>query len=357
MVKWPVFLIGLLLSLVTTGAFATTNLYQTRVSVASDSEPDRKVIVQQAYQQVLVKVAGNREILTNKSVKQRAKAASDMVTEFRFLDGSENGNSRTIAVQFDPAKIQDVLLAADQEIWAGKRPAMVLWLVEADPKSEQIYNDDNHPDVQQLVNQVDTERGIALTLPLLDLEDMAKINAANIRQLDLEAISTASNRYDAPLQLVGKIKRSMDPNETAVSIDWYLIQDFSRRHFSTSGATMAMALRTGLDEGIDTVARRYARRSASRDGEVAPVVLTVYDVKDINTYSSLLEYLRHVAIVQQVDIKHIGKEDVTLQMSVVGGRLGLVKSLADDEKLRPLREGGALDPQNLRYQLVAQSEQ
>ena len=352
MIKAIAVLCGDLYLFISTAVLAASDLYQTEVIVASGSEPDRSVIVQKAYQQILVKVAGNREILENQAVKAQASKANQMVTGFHYLDSSNDVNSRTIAIQFDPAHIQEVLLAAGQEVWAGKRPAIVLWLIDADPKSEQIYNDDNEPTVQQVVNRIHLERGIDLTLPLLDLQDLANISASNIRQLDLEVITAASRRYEAPLQLVGQIKPKVNEDDTSITIDWYLIQEFSRRHFISSGDSISVALRSGLDESIDTIARRYARRTTSQEGKVTPVTLTVYGVNDINHYAQLLEYLRQLALVTQVDIKHIGSEDVTLQIAVKGGRLALVKLLSNDNELQPLREGGALDSQNLRYQMV-----
>ncbi len=352
MKKWQIYLGGLGLWLAMSICFATTDLYRTQIKILGESELHQKNLINQAYQQVLVKVAGNRAILKESIVAERAVDAEAMVTEIRLVTASD-GVSRLAEVRFDPAQIQDILMAAGQEVWIDKRPAMILWLVNADPKSETIYHLEHYPKLQQLVSVIDIQRGISLVVPLLDLEDRNRITAQNIRQLDIEAISKASERYDAPLQLIGKIQEANVDQNTTVTIDWYLIQDFSRRHYSTSHRELLTALHHGLEEAIDSVAHRYIRKVANLNDSAGPLVLTVSDVKTIDHYTSLLDYLQHMDIIKQIEVKRIGQADVTLQMVVTGGRLAFVKMLSDNQHLKPFKEGGALDSQNLRYQLVA----
>jgi len=330
-------------------AHASNNLYQTEVIIDQASRSEQQEMVEKAYRQILVKVTGNREILSSPIVKQQAPKAKEMVTQFHYMN-ADNGTRRKVAVYFEPAKIQEILIAADQEIWGGARPILVLWLVENDPKSEYIYTEENSPKVAALVNQIDIERGLTLTLPLLDLEDMSKISAENIRQLDLDKINTASNRYDSSLQLIGLIGR--DFSKQQVIIDWYLVQDFSRRHYESSADNFPNALANGLNEGIDIVARRYIHRAASHKDQAAQVTLSVYGINDINSYAQLSDYLRNIERVQQVNVKHIGQDKVMLQISVEGGRKAFIDILAEDNKLRPLEKSGALDARNLRYQLM-----
>ena len=352
MTKWRVYLGGLGLWLVMCACFAATDLYRTQINVSGESELDQKMLINQAYKQVLVKVAGNRAILKEQAVVERVSNAQAMVTEFRLINASD-GMSRLAEVRFDPAQIQDILMAAGQEVWVDKRPAMILWLVNADPNSDIIYHLEHYPKLQQLASDIDIQRGISLVIPLLDLEDRNRITAQNIRQLDIEAISKASERYDTPLQLIGKIQETNVDQNTRVTIDWYLIQDFSRRHYSTSHRQLLAALHNGLEEAIDNVAHRYIHKASNFSDSVRPIVLTVSDIKSIDHYTNLLHYLQQLDIIKQIEVKHIGQADVTLQMGVMGGRLAFVKMLADNQHLKPLKEGGALDSQNLRYQLVA----
>jgi hypothetical protein len=76
-------------------------------------------------------------------------------------------------------------------------------------------------------------------------------------------------------------------------------------------------------------------------------------VHDIDKYTHLMRYLKDLPVVKKLDVKHIGRNDVTFKLSVAGGRIALVKSFGEDSLLTPLRDGGALDSQNLRYQMVA----
>lgn len=331
-------------------ALAASNLYQTQVRVPAGAVIDRQTVVNDAFRQVIVKVAGTRAILESKAIQAYTSKANEMVATWQVLGPEASvDHIRAVAVSFNPARIQEVLLAVDQDVWISKRAAIMLWLVDSDTQSEQIYNADNQPYIDSLISQIDMDRGITVILPLLDLEDMSKISAQDIRDVNLEAVNTASKRYGAPLELLGQVHTSQE----GITIDWILVQDFSRQSFSTSGSRMAMALRAGLDEGIDRIAKRYAQRASRQKEQASPVMLTVYSVKDVDHYTNLLDYLRRLSVIEQVDVKRIGHDDVTLQMLVMGGRSALVNVFMDDRKLAPLEEGGALDPQNLRYQLIA----
>ena len=335
------------------GQALASDLYQATVIVTADDEsPNRTEIVQKALRQVLIKVAGNREIVSDPAVSQQLKDAENMVSSFQFAETANDAENRELQIRFDPAQIQDVLLKAEQEFWTGKRPTIMVWLVDLDAKADPIVASDTNTTLAHRLAQISTERGIALTLPLMDLEDISKINATEIRQLDLEAINNASMRYGAPVQLVGKIKKKTSDEKTETQIDWYLVQDFSRRHFTTTGENLVVAVNQGLEDGIDTIARRHAR-VASDKGQAVSLVLTVYDVKDINHYADLMRYLKALPVTHSIDVKRIGRRDVTFNLSIAGGRGALVKVLADDHILRPVQEGGALDAQNLRYQMQA----
>ncbi len=335
------------LTLALTASATSDEMYNVVIPVA-DKQANQAALLKAAFKQVLIKVAGNRAIINDPTVKKQLNNAQQMVLDYAYLDKPGIDGQRLLKVRFDPALIQDVLLGAEQEIWGGQRPVTVVWLVDDNGKKKQIIATDTKIQITKTLAQVSEQRGLPMMLPLMDLEDLAKISPDQIWQLDIDAISSASIRYSSPVQIVAKINSQQENN--AVNIDWYVLHDYSRKHYSNTANNITTALEQGLQEGIDFIARRYARND-DEQGHPSTVVLTVYKVKGVEHYAKLMTYLEQLPIVKRFEVQRIGGEDVTLDLSVLGGRQAIVKVFSEDKKLEPIKEGGALDASNLRYQM------
>ena len=327
----------------------TDDMYHVVIPV-TDKSANQTTLLRMAFEQVLIKVAGNRAIINDPTVQKQLNNAQRVVLDYTYLEKSGVDGKRRLQVRFDPALIQEVLLGAEQEIWGGQRPVTVVWLVNDDGKKKHIVATDTDEQLSKIVAQVSEQRGLPMTLPLMDLEDLAKINPDEIWQLDIAAISSASIRYASPVQIIAKVNHQQAGNK--LTVDWYILHDYSRKHYSNTAESLTAALEAGLQEGIDFIARRYAHNN-SQQGHSAKVVLTVYNVNGIDHYATLIAYLKQLQIIDRFEIQRIGGEDVTLELSVLGGRQAIVKSFSEDKKLEPMKKGGALDANNLRYQMSA----
>jgi hypothetical protein len=88
------------------------------------------------------------------------------------------------------------------------------------------------------------QRGLPITLPLLDLEDMNQIEFADVWGGFEQSLLPASTRYGADAVLVGRIRVTQFGQE----VEWLLLRDGQRR--LTAGTDVAEGLRAGLTPAV-----------------------------------------------------------------------------------------------------------
>src|SRR5690606_16164886 len=131
------------------------------------------------------------------------------------------------------------------------------------------------------------ERGLPVTLPLLDLEDMAAVGFADVWGGFEQTVLAASDRYGADAVLVGRVRMTELGNE----VQWMLLRDGQRRLFAGQQ----------LVDGLHWLAENYAR-DYSVLGGVRTVRLLVRGIDSLADYGRALSYLEGLSALQSIDV-------------------------------------------------------
>ncbi len=114
------------------------NIYQTRTIVTGEREETRNPGIRICFMDALVKVSGDRRLLTDAQAMELAKDAVGFVTGYTTRDRmfgkplkDEQGTRDRpydLNVDFDPAKLDAALAALGRKPWGPPRPKLVIFL-------------------------------------------------------------------------------------------------------------------------------------------------------------------------------------------------------------------------------------
>ena len=302
-------------------AEVVTWLYDAEAPVASQSADERRRAARLAMAEVLARVTGMAELPAHPALADALQRPDDFYSRFRFANRRPGGPAAeppelSLAVQFERDAVLDLLRAAALPVWSADRPAILAWLaMERDGRRELVAAGEGNPLAQALTRRA-RQRGLALSLPLLDMADLA-VDASDVWGLFWERIEKVSARYGADLLLVGRARQG---RLGAWTVDWHLrVRGGEPRRlydtvaldslrpkalaapfdmaFEQRAADARTAGRLALDQIADALARRFAVR-----GDLGAVAAVATGIDDIDRYAALLEHLYSREYIERVEI-------------------------------------------------------
>lgn len=116
-------------------AVEVSGLFEAAVAVSDQSSAERKRAVAEGFRQVLVKVAGQRSVLSLPAIKTELSRADALLGSFRYEGqaarnpADPRASSLRLRLEFDPAGVRGVLNRAAAPMWSADRPQVHLWVV------------------------------------------------------------------------------------------------------------------------------------------------------------------------------------------------------------------------------------
>lgn len=322
-------------------ATAGDELFETDVPVESQQPDLRPGYLKAALQEVVVRVTGQPDVLKQAAVRALLENPERFVEQFRYYTRPDSSPPRLmLRVRFDGAALQQALRQQGVAYWGdSERPEVLLWLAVEDRGARYIVSAQDDSEAAREIQAAARQRGIPLLLPLMDLEDQAKVRFTGVWGGFFDGIGAASPRYNPGLVLIGRLNR-------APSGAWMARWDLRNRGSWTGrGEGLADTLRTG----IDTLSERLAAGLAAPASSVATGAtgITVDGVHTLTDFARVDDYLASLASVRRLELSRV--EGATLQytLELYGGRDGLTQTIAIGTVLEPV-PGGAPDVYRMR---------
>ena len=182
----------------------------------------------------------------------------------------------------------------------------------ADGTERQIVGTASDTPLVAGLNQGARDRGLPLTLPLLDLEDQLAVDPAAVWGRLSQVIDPASRRYGADVLLLGRISPSAVDMPSAEGVlpvdgalagrgwesDWEFWVDGVVVPFTTSGDDLIAHGR----EAVDVLANELAVRRVVHGRQAGQLRLVVSGIRSPGEYGALLNYLKSLEFVQSVGV-------------------------------------------------------
>jgi hypothetical protein len=320
-------------------------LYEVAVPVADQSESERRRAASEGLKQLLTRLTGLAYVPLTPEVTEALGQPDRYYNEFRFArvaidamtdpvipgepeDAVQPAQSGLeLIIQFDRDPVQALIRSAGLPIWRAQRERVLVWVVLADETGRQIVGATGDASLVGGLNQGARDRGLPMTLPLLDLEDQLAVDPAAVWGRLSQVIDPASRRYGADVLLLGRITPSGEGASSAEGLpqaagwesDWEFWVDGVVVPFTAEGNDLAEHGR----QAVNVLADELAARRVVHGREAGQLRLVVSGIRSPGEYGALLNYLKSLEFVQKVGVT-----------GLKGGRLWLlVDTPADPDRL------------------------
>ncbi len=281
-------------------------LYEVAVPVDSQSTADRQRASSQALLIMLARATGLSYVPRSEPVREALANPERYYNEFSFANQSDEGLD--LLIQFDPRAVLELLKRADLPIWRSARDRVVAWLVlerggerilvGAATTDEASAEQARADEVKTALVERSRDRGLDLSLPLLDLEDQLNVTPAAVWGRLSQVLEPASRRYDADVLLVGRLQETAPDQWLG---EWEFWLDNQVLTHQTSGPDLL----TQAAQMVDLLTDELAARNAVLGRESGALQLSVSGVRNPADYGSLLSYLRSLEFIDAVAVSRL----------------------------------------------------
>jgi hypothetical protein len=198
------FLLMWILSWQSVNAAVIDDLYDAKIPVIDQSEQTQNNAFSLALKQVLIKVRGNNDLLTDQKIKNAIRRATRFVRSYSY---EKQQTQLYLGVSFDPQQVESVIRSAGFPVWDKRRPDTLIWLAikSSDNSDRKIARPSEYADIYQQLSLRAAQRGITLMFPVWDLDDIQNLGVYDIWGGFSAQISQASDRYSVPSVLSARI--------------------------------------------------------------------------------------------------------------------------------------------------------
>lgn len=293
------------------------NLYQGRELVASQSQRDLLKATSQGLRTVLIRVSGHSSVVDNAGAKAAVQKPKPFLNQYsyeRIRDPETNQEHLFVSLDFDQDLVDQLLRREGLPLWPSNRPAVLVWMVMADSEGRHFVSADSDPALIAALRAQAERRGLAIKLPLLDLEDNIAIRPDELWQLNPWSAKRAAQRYDADSLLIGRVSKL---SNGLLLGNWLFDADGAKWRFDGSMADDQQYMAEVVDQVADQLSKKYAivPVKMAEDG----VVIRISGINDFKDYTRALQYLEGL-----VAVRH------AVPMTVDGDEM-LVRLLADGQ--------------------------
>lgn len=328
MKKWIIYfwLLSLLVCIEARAALLS-NLYQVSIPVPSTSRADFQKVLPQALVEVLLKVSGDTQVVHNNQVQAQINQASSLVQSYSYSQNDQNQN--ILQISFSKEGIDQLLRSAKIAILPENRPLTLLWIVTQSKDNAAVLHDANNSLVAKIQSIADL-RGIPILWPAMDLQDVTALPIDKINSFDVNAISTASKRYQSNMILAGNLTQAADGQWQG---RWLLIKNDTNTQWQTQTSDPSQAISSIFNHII--AASILPGMNTAINSSTAIVTLKINGVNGLDDYSEVIKYLRSLSIVSDVSAKQVNPDSLILELKVLGGQPALTQALNQGRKLTP----------------------
>lgn len=302
----------LMIGLMSLPAFALTkvNLYQTEVVLDEQQDNADDAARAQGLQQVIIRATGDKESVNNSVVKKALSRTSQYLNQISY---AQQGDSKVVRMGFSAPNIRSLLTQAQLPYWPQERANVLVWLVEESDYDRSISWEDSGSALLKQLRSAASERGLPLTVPVGDFDDITGVQVSDLWGGFTRPISQASQRYATDAVLVIRAQGS--------ELRWTLYDQQAESMISAPKAPLN-GRASGSDatmQMVDELSDYYARQNAVVvSGESSEAVLAAFKPVDgAISFFTLEERLQSLSSVAALDIINIQGDEVTFKVHLL----------------------------------------
>jgi len=313
-------------------------IYEVSLPVVSQEKQIRTTAFEQGLIEVSVRVSGNSLAPTHIDLKQAAR----MVRQYHYkamsqpdIDAYMIKTSSLIApkfklwMQFDDARVKQLLRSNGLPLWGYQRPNVLVWLAVKDGRNRYLLKKSDASQIKDAVTLEAKRRGLPLIWPKYDAQDKKVVSFIDVWGEFMEPVKQASKRYPVDAVIVGR----MDWSKGRWTANWSLLMDNKAESWKLSAVDLGILMNSGVGVATDQISRRFAvYADSANDGEL---VLRVSDLNNLGQYSKASHYLASLAPVKNVYALQVNQYQVDFHIELSGDESDLKRIIALGKTLQP----------------------
>jgi hypothetical protein len=325
------------------------DLYEAKIAVDNQSQQTQNSAFGLAFRQVLIKVRGNNDLLTDQKIKSAMVNATRFVRSYSY---DRQGTQLYLAISFDPQRVENIIRGAGFPVWDKRRPDSIIWLAiqPSVDSARQIVMPTEFSELYQQLNKRAAQRGIILMVPLWDLADIQSLGVYDIWGGFSTQISQASYRYAVPSVLSARIYltgsqfsddafKSRDANVEISSLwtaDWTMIEGGGLLAGQVQGDNLLIIAENLVNALADQLSLKYAIDFSQIERADNKVQVVVNNINSLTYYIQALNALENLSVVNHATLIMQQGPRATFELDLLGDVDDLSNALSLDNKIRPV---------------------
>ncbi|WED21146.1 DUF2066 domain-containing protein [Vibrio sp. JC009] len=316
---------------------ATTkvNVFSVEVMLdTNDAEAETKAR-SEGLKNVIVRASGEKNVADNAIIKKALRSSSKYLSQIGY--GEQSGNP-TLKMVFNPPQIQSLLTQAQLPYWSDERANLAVWVVEENRRGREIlWEQSESPFINQL-RYYAALRGLPVTVPVGDFEDVTGIAPTDLWGGFLEPLSNVTKRYPVDAVLVLRVHKMGSKD----GIRWSLYDSKPEMLTSLSlqpvSGTQVGQTAQALEKVIDEVTNYYAQKSAvKRTGESSESVLADFiGISSANSFFVLEKQLKQMQSVAFVEVVQVVGQRVTFRVNLLASDAEFENELIQNSDIKKI---------------------
>lgn len=290
-------------------------LYAVERPVAAQSNAERQRAAADGLLEVLSRLTGLTSVPRSAEINAALARPSAYYNQFVFFteDDPVSGEEQTfLRITFQRSAIQELIKSSNLPVWWSRRPQIMAWLVLDNGGRREILGSESQHPLATALKQRAAQRGLSLTLPLMDLDDQLAVSSGDVWGKVAQTLDAAAARYGADLVLVGRVSRSMSAGIDIQPFrgDWEVWLDGQplAENFTALDALSAGQL------GVDLIADRLAEKFSVLPRALGRQPLSVTGLRDPSGYAEFMRYISSLEFVDRVDVVSIQAETLYITL-------------------------------------------
>ncbi len=310
-------------------AVEVSNLYTGKILVNDKTQKTRVKAHRWAIEQVLSKVSGDKDILANPQIRREVQYRSaNYIKSFAFKTDEQG---RTFLVdQFYQTKIDKLIKSVGGAIWGRRRPNTLIWLVVEEGINRSIVEQEQFPQLSEILSQSSDDRGLPILLPLMDTIDKDAVYSSDIWARFDSVVYSASQRYQVDNYIMARM-RYVDANKEPEYQSGWLLQFalMQQRDYLLTGEFNGEQFSV-LRQMVNTVGDYFAQEYAIDSEHVGAqnLELVLQGVPNITSLIKAENYLKSLPPVTGVQLLGLSHKTAKFYLSLSGEGLDVIRALA-----------------------------
>ncbi|WP_170940636.1 DUF2066 domain-containing protein [Pseudoalteromonas sp. NBT06-2] len=305
-------------------AIEVKDLYQYKILINDKTRSSRLIASKEALSKVLLKVSGRTINAKSTAIRKAKRNIPSYMLKYEYFDG--DNEQQFLVVQFEASKVNKLLEYDELPIWGNRRPLVALWLATEDELRRELVTQDSYPQLEQLITDKASRRGLPIVIPLLDLEDRQLVSVTDVWANFSSPIVSASQRYNSERIVSARLYQDIENN--LWKLDWRF-SDEAKFTLNELIGDKQQIVGQMIDDIADKLAIQYAVEALSfNDNGIYDITVT-----GLNNFSSVelaKRQLLSFSVVESVLLKIVKDNQFYMQLRLSGSPLDLAKALELD---------------------------